>query len=73
MTETAPAGPPPPARDRVVVLDHHKTAQMQLAESAPRHPPNLSVNIDMDRSGATIALDFFRPEGVSPDLTRAFK
>eukprot|EP00877_Chromochloris_zofingiensis_P003310 jgi/Chrzof1/12980/Cz07g15050.t1 len=56
----------------VVVLDHHKTSAEQLADTST-HPPNLHVLLDMNRSGATIALDFFKPAGVSDPLLEAFK
>lgn len=43
----------------VVVLDHHKTAleTLKLGTSAGE---NVTKVIDMDRSGATIAYDFFK-------------
>lgn len=46
---------------RVVVLDHHKTALEMLNTTESQHP-NLDAQIDMSRSGATIALDYFKPE-----------
>lgn len=45
---------------RVIVLDHHKTAQDMLNTTESQHP-NLDAQIDMSRSGATIALDYFQP------------
>lgn len=56
----------------VVVLDHHKTAAAQLADTAS-HPPNLHVHMDMGRSGATIARDFFAPPGISEQLQHIFR
>lgn len=51
---------------RCVVLDHHKTAAEALAAAAPL-PPNLDAShLDMNRSGAMIALDYFKPTGLSP-------
>ncbi|XP_059453360.1 uncharacterized protein LOC132183911 [Corylus avellana] len=44
--------------DRVVVLDHHKTALEKLAETAAGE--NVTKVIDMERSGATIAFDYFK-------------
>ncbi|GLT65537.1 hypothetical protein SLA2020_379650 [Shorea laevis] len=44
--------------DRVVVLDHHKTALEQLSETAVGE--NVTKVIDMERSGATIAFDYFK-------------
>ncbi|GAB2290871.1 hypothetical protein Dimus_025136 [Dionaea muscipula] len=46
--------------EKVTVLDHHKTAlEMQSGEGASRMKNMVKV-IDMDRSGATIAHDFFK-------------
>ncbi|KAE8125930.1 hypothetical protein FH972_020691 [Carpinus fangiana] len=42
----------------VVVLDHHKTALEKLAETATGE--NVTKVIDMERSGATIAFDYFK-------------
>ncbi|EFJ09107.1 hypothetical protein SELMODRAFT_428345 [Selaginella moellendorffii] len=42
----------------VVVLDHHKTALHKL-HSEDRAPQNLHSVVDMNRSGATIAYDYF--------------
>ncbi|XP_024372960.1 uncharacterized protein [Physcomitrium patens] len=42
----------------VVVLDHHKTALETLPPNGTG-PPNLQVLLDMKRSGATIAYDYF--------------
>ncbi|KAL3157489.1 hypothetical protein ABBQ32_011953 [Trebouxia sp. C0010 RCD-2024] len=61
------AGPPGFAKAvaehgaRVVVLDHHKTA-LELLNTTESQHPNLDAQIDMSRSGATIALDYFKPE-----------
>ncbi|KAF8057109.1 ccp1 [Scenedesmus sp. PABB004] len=55
---------------RVVVLDHHKTAAGQLADASAR-PANLAVHLDMARSGAAIAAEFFRP-ALTPDQQRMF-
>jgi oligoribonuclease NrnB/cAMP/cGMP phosphodiesterase (DHH superfamily) len=41
-----------------VVLDHHKTALETLPPNGTG-PPNLQVLLDMRRSGATIAYDYF--------------
>uniref|UniRef100_A0A7N2MRV3 Phosphoesterase n=1 Tax=Quercus lobata TaxID=97700 RepID=A0A7N2MRV3_QUELO len=43
--------------DRVVILDHHKTA---LSETSLLTTDNVSKVIDMERSGATIAFDYFK-------------
>lgn len=43
----------------VVVLDHHKTA-LETLNQGIAVGGNVSKVIDMDRSGATIAYDFFK-------------
>jgi hypothetical protein len=43
---------------RVVLLDHHKTAEEDIAKLTPV-PENLETVFDMQRSGATIARDYF--------------
>ncbi|XP_039137987.1 oligoribonuclease NrnB isoform X1 [Dioscorea cayenensis subsp. rotundata] len=45
--------------DSVTILDHHKTALEALHGNASLNE-NVTKIIDMDRSGATIAFDFFR-------------
>jgi len=47
---------------KVVLLDHHKTAKEQLDEmkKAGELPVNLTIVMDMTRSGAEIALTYFR-------------
>lgn len=44
----------------VIILDHHKTAMEDIGPTE-RRPANLKVTFDMERSGATIARDHFRP------------
>ena len=46
------------------MLDHHKTAAEALEGSAPL-PANIDVHLDMERSGATISLDYFQPQVVT--------
>ena len=46
---------------RVTLLDHHKTAIEEI-ESHLDHPKNLEVNLDIHLSGATIALQYFKPQ-----------
>jgi oligoribonuclease NrnB/cAMP/cGMP phosphodiesterase (DHH superfamily) len=46
---------------RVVVLDHHKTAEADL-----RDLPGVESVFDMDRSGARIAWDYWNPEREPP-------
>lgn len=61
----------------ILVLDHHKTAQEDLAgfpsaERWPDHlrngftPSNLRVLFDMNRSGAGLAWDYFHPDTSRP-------
>lgn len=42
----------------VIVLDHHKTAVEELAGAVPL-PRNMKAHLDMNKSGATIAQDYF--------------
>jgi oligoribonuclease NrnB/cAMP/cGMP phosphodiesterase (DHH superfamily) len=46
---------------RVIILDHHKTA-FGMFEAPESQHPNLDVQLDMNRSGATIALGYFQPQ-----------
>lgn len=46
---------------RVIVLDHHKTA-IEMLTPSEAHCPNLDLQLDINRSGATIALDYFKPQ-----------
>ena len=52
---------------RVVILDHHKTAQANLTDW-PDKPDNLEIHFDMLRSGAMMAWDQFRPYDPPPAL-----
>jgi nanoRNase/pAp phosphatase (c-di-AMP/oligoRNAs hydrolase) len=45
--------------DRVVVLDHHKTA-LEMMKAGNFGDDNVVKVIDMERSGATIAFDYFK-------------
>jgi nanoRNase/pAp phosphatase (c-di-AMP/oligoRNAs hydrolase) len=45
---------------RVVVLDHHKTGAEDLSSATIANLPNLEKHFDMQRSGATMARDFFK-------------
>lgn len=54
----------------VLVLDHHKTALEQLQGISL--PSNVHLHLDMSRSGATIALDFFDPP-VPEQLRQAYR
>jgi oligoribonuclease NrnB/cAMP/cGMP phosphodiesterase (DHH superfamily) len=53
--------------EKVVVLDHHKTAQVDL-ESMASHP-NLQISFDLTRSGASIAWEYFNRAPL-PDLLK---
>ncbi|KAL7613917.1 hypothetical protein Lser_V15G04927 [Lactuca serriola] len=48
-----------PKVDRVIILDHHKTALKMLDEGEFSYK-NVTKVIDMGRSGATIAYDYFK-------------
>lgn len=57
-----------------ILLDHHKTAaEHYILNDAITLPPNLQINFNMERSGATIALDFFKPEGLSAETIQFLK
>jgi hypothetical protein len=66
-------------------LDHHQTAVEKLLGGAaaagpaqpgpppgPQLPGNVHALLDVARSGAQLALDYFGKEGLLPDLLRAF-
>lgn len=57
-----------PKVERVVVLDHHKTALEMFSASASTIDKNVFQVIDMDRSGATIAYDFFKEKILSENI-----
>ncbi|KAI7740905.1 hypothetical protein M8C21_027222 [Ambrosia artemisiifolia] len=48
-----------PKVDRVIILDHHKTA-VKMLEDGEFGSENVAKVIDMGRSGATIAYDYFK-------------
>lgn len=52
---------------RVIVLDHHKSALERLSNEASLGENVVKV-IDMERSGATIAFDYFKDKLLSPDV-----
>lgn len=53
---------------RVVLIDHHKTAADDIA-ALPACPANLDISfVDMKRSGATLARDYFNPK-LSAEVT----
>lgn len=53
------------AAKSVLVLDHHKTAAEDLKEL-----PGAEIVFDMERSGATIAWDYFYPGDAPPPLIK---
>ncbi|CAJ2667200.1 unnamed protein product [Trifolium pratense] len=53
---------------RVIILDHHKTALESLCSEDTSLGENVIKVIDMDRSGATIAFDYFKEKLVNPDV-----
>lgn len=57
----------------VTILDHHKSAVDAFALlSAEQLPSNLSVNLDLAKSGCTMALDHFQPLELSADQRQLF-
>ena len=49
----------------ILVLDHHKTAQAEL-DGLAAECPNVTVEFDMERSGAMMAWQYFRPDRPIP-------
>ncbi len=57
--------------ERLVVLDHHESAQRAYAhylEDQPAIPANLQVHFDLTRSGCALAWLHFHPHQPMPDL-----
>jgi oligoribonuclease NrnB/cAMP/cGMP phosphodiesterase (DHH superfamily) len=52
----------------VIILDHHKTAFESLCSEDTSLGENVIKVIDMERSGATIAFDYFKEKLVNPDV-----
>ncbi|CAL0332612.1 unnamed protein product [Lupinus luteus] len=52
---------------RVIILDHHKTALETLGNETLAGE-NVDKVIDMERSGATIAFDYFKDKLFNPDV-----
>ena len=48
----------------ILILDHHKTAEADLVNL----PDNVTVEFDMDRSGAVITWQYFHPDKPIPQL-----
>ncbi len=55
--------------EQVVLLDHHKTALADLGNWEHK-PENLYLQLDMDKSGAQLSWDYFRPYDPTPDLIK---
>lgn len=53
----------------ILVLDHHKTAEADLAGLA-EECQNITVEFDMSRSGAVMAWEYFNPNEEVPDFFR---
>jgi len=53
--------------ETILVLDHHKTAQAEL-EGLGSECPNVTVQFDMERSGAVMAWNHFHPGQEIPEL-----
>ena len=61
----------------MIALDHHKTAidrlQAPVAEGELPLPANIDLShLDLERSGATIARDYFAPQ-LTPSLQQMFR
>lgn len=56
-----------------MVLDHHKTALETLGGDGSKSGGNVSKVIDMERSGATIAYDYFKSRVEDDDRVREFE
>jgi hypothetical protein len=51
----------------ILVLDHHKTAEADLAGLSDECP-NITVQFDMSRSGAVMAWEYFHPDEEVPEF-----
>ena len=58
--------------EKIVILDHHKTAQEELEKTRPLDPQGLALEIhfDMDKSGARLAWEYFHPENPVPEIVK---
>ena len=57
----------------MIVLDHHKTAIDHLLRPESTLPENVEVQyLDLNRSGATIARDYFKPV-LTPALEQIYR
>jgi oligoribonuclease NrnB/cAMP/cGMP phosphodiesterase (DHH superfamily) len=54
--------------NKVILLDHHKTAQAELTIWPEAKPKNLEIVFDMNRSGAAITWDYFSRDEDWPPL-----
>lgn len=57
---------------KVVVIDHHKTAIDHLMEGNYQLPPKVELYMDLKKSGAVLALDYFKP-AIDERLQRIFE
>ncbi|XP_030443076.1 uncharacterized protein LOC115665342 [Syzygium oleosum] len=62
-----------PHVSRVVILDHHKTALEMLTGDDCNVAENVVKILDMERSGATIAYDYFKEKLAEDDKVREFE
>jgi len=58
--------------EKIVILDHHKTAQEELEKTRPLDPQGLALEIrfDMNKSGAKLAWECFHPENPVPEIVK---
>lgn len=47
--------------NKIVVIDHHKTAEQEL-KGLENELDNIEINFDMNKSGATLAFDYFNSD-----------
>jgi len=55
--------------EKVVIIDHHKTAQESLEENKDAYPW-LEIYFDMEKSGALMTWEYFHPKIPAPMLIR---
>lgn len=53
---------------QVTILDHHQSAEADLAAIDLAAHPNLAVTFDMQKSGAVLAWEYFHPDSPVPDF-----
>lgn len=59
--------------ERVVLIDHHKTAIEAVEAAQLRQHKNFELHFDLQKSGATLALDYFNPPSLGPETRECFR